>query len=78
MIRLEPFRSVIPFAVQNVVPSACPWMPWSVAQTTWAVLPDAVPLKLMVLCEETKVGWVVGDVMLMVSVPVGAPPLGVS
>ena len=53
-------------------------MPWSVAQTTWAVLPDAVPLKLMVLCEETKVGWVVGDVMLMVSVPVGAPPLGVS
>jgi hypothetical protein len=63
VIRLEPIRSTMPLAAQAVVPSACPWTPWSVAQTTWAVFGSAVPAKLMVLCAEVNVAWEVGDVM---------------
>jgi hypothetical protein len=51
-------------------------MPWSVAQTTWVVEVDAVPARESTFFEETKVGWVVGDVMVMDPVPAGA--LGMS
>ncbi len=77
VIRLAPFRSAIPLAAQVVDPTACPWTPWSVAQTTWVVFAGAVPAKLIVLCEDVNVVWDVGDVMVTAPAA-GVPPLGTS
>src|SRR5665213_3269717 len=77
VIRLAPFRSAIQLTAQVVVPTACPWTPWSVAQMTWVVCSGAVPPKLIVPCEDENVGWDVGDVMITApTAPV--PPLGTS